>query len=258
MPKKGVFLPPKAVHSIKTYLAEHQLTQEAFATKTLKVSVKTFNNWLAGRSAVDSVKLELIIKELGIGIEDFFGEQIPEEYRTSDDVFPTLRLVYETGVALSVRNAYHKVAKLFWKQISFNKFPKTGYFQVFEHDVFKGKNYYCQVWLIPEEPVEEVTFTFSFTIFNLLRITYGEVILKKDCVEIKQYYQPPNYAVSKPKGNELIIKAATWFDEANHTFIVSSPVKFRLENKGRVSEMQLKHADNDIAVFWKHFFFHTE
>jgi hypothetical protein len=258
MPKKGIYLPPRAVEAIKTHIEQRGIVYETFAKKTLKVSVRTLHNWLASKNAIDQEKLDLLIKELGIGVEDLFGEQLPEEYRARDDMFPTLRLMYETGVALTVKNAYSNVAKLFWQHISFNKFPKTGYFKTFEHDISKRKNYYCQIWLIPEEEVEEITFTFSFTIFNILRITYGEVILKKDCVELKQYYQPPNYIiVERPSIKKPLVKAATWFDEANHTFIISSNVKFKLENKGYISEMDLRHTD-DVAVFWKHFFFHPD
>ncbi len=258
MPKKGIYLPPQAVEAIKTHIEQSGIDYETFAKKALKVSVRTLHNWLAAKNTIDQEKLDILIKELGIGVGDLLGEQLPEEYRSRDDVFPTLRLVYETGIALTVKNAYSNVAKLFWQQISFNKFPKTGYFQTFEHDISKRKNYYCQIWLIPEEEVEEITFTFSYTVFNVLRITYGEVILKKDCVELKQYHQPPpNYTVKRPDMKKPLIKAATWFDELNHTFIISSNVKFKLEDKGYISEMDLKHAD-DIAIFWKHFFFHGE
>ena len=95
----------------------------------------------------------------------------------------------------------------------------------------------------------------SFTIANLVRIDYGEIIIKPDCIEIKQYYQPSDYQINKDVHN--IIKVATWFDELSHTFIVVGNVKFKIIEKGRVSEEKLK-STNDMAVFWKHFFFHAE
>ncbi len=257
MPKKGVVLSEQAVLLIRKYLSEHEYTQEYFATHILKVNVRTFHNWLTGRSSVELEKLEIIIRELGIGVEDFLGSNVPEEYRARDDLFPTIRLIYEKGIAAYVKTNYQRVAKLFLQHISFNKFPRTGYFHTFEHDVRQGKNYYCQVWILPEIPVEEATFTFSFTIFRLLRITYGEVILKKDSIEIKQFYQPPNYTIKRPKEHPVCIKAATWFDEADHTFIVSSQTKFRLENKGAIPEEELERKRKEMAVFWKHFFFHN-
>ncbi len=119
----------------------------------------------------------------------------------------------------------------------------------------KGKNYYFEFWIVLDEPIEEAKFTISFTINNLVRIDYGEIIIKLDCIEIKQYYQPPDYQVNRPAG--CVAKVATWFDELPHTFIVVSDVKFKIIEKGQVSEKTLK-SSNDIAVFWKHFFFHAD
>jgi hypothetical protein len=78
--------------------------------------------------------------------------------------------------------------------------PRKGFFQVFEHNLKYGKNYYFEFWLISETGIEEAKFTISFTIANSIRIDYGEIVVKSDRVEIKQYYQPPNYQVSRPTG----------------------------------------------------------
>lgn len=58
--------------------------------------------------------------------------------------------------------------------------------------------------------------------------------------------------------NTRTLKAATWLDEATHTFVISSDVKFKLEDKRRITttEAELKNA-GDVAVFWRHFFFHA-
>ncbi|MEZ5672159.1 MAG: hypothetical protein R3E08_07125 [Thiotrichaceae bacterium] len=88
-----------------------------------------------------------------------------------------------------------------------------------------------------------------------MRIDYGEIIVKSDIIEIKQYYQPPDYQVSRPA--ECLAKVATWFDELSHTFVVVSDKPFTIVEKGRVSEEKL-HQSKDIAVFWKHFFFHAD
>jgi len=39
--------------------------------------------------------------------------------------------------------------------------------------------------------------------------------------------------------------------------VIVSDVKFKIIEKGRLSEEKVKSA-NDMAVFWKHFFFHAD
>ncbi len=163
--------------------------------------------------------------------------------------------LYKTGLAGLFHNAYRKVAELFMQRVSFVLLPKKGFFQVFEHDIIKGKNYYFEFWIIPDEPVENAKFIMNFTIANLVRIDYGEIIVKPGCIEIKQYYQPPNYQINKPI--DYPVKVATWFDELSHTFIVVGDVRFKIVEKGRVPEEKLKIA-RDMIVFWKHFFFHAD
>lgn len=254
MSKKAIPLSAETLTLIKQHLAARNITQDEFA-KQLQVTPKTLNNWLSGRTAMEFSKLDQLVKILGVGLEELFGDDIPEEYVFHQETARVAWWLYKTGLAHVFHNAYRKVAELFMKRVSFVLFPRKGFFQVFEHDVEKDKNYYVEFWLITDQPVEEAQFTLSFTIANLVRIDYGEIHVKSDQIEIKQFYQPPDYQVKRP--TECLVKVATWFDELSHTFVVVSEIPFSIVEKGRVSEEKLQKAD-DIAVFWKHFFFHAD
>lgn len=256
MPKKGTKLSAKAIESIKNHLLAQRLTQEEFAHQ-LSVTPKTLSNWLSGRTTIEFKKLDSIVKKLGIGLEELFEGDIPPQYVFHQETARVAWWLYKSGLAKLFHQAYWKIAELFLERVSFVLFPKKGFFQSFEHDIKKGKNYYFQFWIVPEEPITTAKFTLSFTIANLVRIDYGEIIVKPDCVELKAYYQPPDYQVNRPETTLVIAKVATWFDELSHTFVVVSDIKFKIIEKGRVSEEELKLA-NDIAVFWKHFFFHPD
>lgn len=262
MSKTGIRLPPKAAQTIKDYLIDHRLSRQAFAN-TLKVTPRTLNNWLAGRHAIDPDKLQLILPQIGVGVEDFFGGQVPKEYCCPEGVISGLGQIFKCGVAAAVGKAYISVVKLFKEQISFTKFPRTGIFQTFEHDVKLGRDYYFQFWIISAEEVEEAKFMMSFTITNpsnsryVIRISYGEVLVQSNQVEVKQYFQPSHQVVNRPEKRLCVAKVATWFDKLPHTFVVNSNIKFKIVEKGRISEEELRQA-TDIAVFWKHFFFHRD
>lgn len=256
MPKKGIQLSARSIGIIREYLKIQEITQEDFAEK-LQVTPKTLSNWFTGKSTVDTDKLDIILKTLGIGVEDLLGEDIPQEYIFHEETMRAVWQVYKMGLAATGHRAYRKIAELFKEHVSFVMFPRKGFFQMFEHNVKKGKNFYFQFWIVPEEAVDEAKFTLSFTVGNLIRINYGEVLVKKTAVEIKQYYQPPNYEVKRPEKEVCLAKVVTWFDEMSHTFVVVSDVKFKIVEKGRISEEKLKNSE-DIAVFWKHFFFHAD
>jgi transcriptional regulator with XRE-family HTH domain len=260
MPKSGIQLPLKSAQTILTYLAENKISQTTFAN-TLEVTPRTLNNWLAGRHTIDPAKLQWIIHQVGIGLEDFFDGAVPTEYGCPNGVVSCVGQVYNNGVAATVEKTYPRIVKFFQEQISFTKFPRHGFFQAFEHDVHKGKNYYFQFWLTSEEKIAEAKFVMSFTIASnshyAIRISYGEVLVKPEKVGIKQYFQPSDYAVQRPEKQFCVAKVATWLDEAPHTFVVNSDVKFKIVEKGRISEEELRRA-SDIGVFWKHFFFHSD
>lgn len=258
MPKTGIVLSKQATQTVKDYLEQHKLSQETFAEEILHVSPRTLRNWLAGKTAIDDDKLELIIKTLGVGVEDFLGGEIPQHYKFQYGVVDAVFRVWKDGVAAVGESAYGKIVELFRDHVSFVRLPRSGFFQAFEHSPRQAKNYYREIWLTPAEDLDEIKFVFSFTINKFFRISYGEIILKKDTVEVVQYYQPPNYQIKRIDNASRTIKAATWLDEAPHTFVVTSDVKFTLEDKGRVllSEDELKNA-GDVAVFWRHFFFHA-
>lgn len=254
MSKKAIRLSQKTVAVIKHHLAIQNITHEAFA-KQLNVTPKTLSNWLSCRTAMEFSKIDLLVKTLGIGLEDLFEDEIPQEYTFHQEAAQVSFWLYKTGVAGLLHNAYRKIGELFMKRISFVLLPKKGFFQLFEHNIKNGKNYYFEFWLISDTNIEDAKFTISFTIANIIRIDYGEIIVKSDCVEIKQYYQPPDYQV--PRSTECLAKVATWFDELSHTFIVVCDKPFAIIEKGRVSEEKLRQS-KDIAVFWKHFFFHAD
>jgi len=254
MSKKSIPLSLKTIEIIKTHLATRHITHEEFA-KQLKITPKTLNNWLSGRTAIEFNKLDHLVKTLGVGLEELFGDEIPQDYIFHQEAAQVSFRLYKTGVAGLLHNAYRKIGELFMMRISFVLLPRKGFFQVFEHNLKYGKNYYFEFWLISETGIEEAKFTISFTIANIIRIDYGEIVVKSDRVEIKQYYQPPNYQVSRP--TECLAKVVTWFDELPHTFVVVSDQPFKIIEKGRISEGKLHHVD-DIAIFWKHFFFHAD
>ncbi len=254
MSKRAIPLSPKTVTVIKHHLASQNITHEEFA-KHLKVTPKTLNNWLSGRTAIEFSKIDHLVKTLGIGLEDLFADEIPQEYTFHQEAAQVSFWLYKRGVAGLLHNAYRKIGELFMKRISFVLLPRKGFFQVFEHHTKNGKNYYFEFWLISETTADEAKFTISFTIANMIRIDYGEIIVKPDTVEIKQYYQPPDYQVARP--TECLAKVATWFDELSHTFIVVGDKPFTIVEKGHVSEEKLRQS-KEIAVFWKHFFFHSD
>jgi transcriptional regulator with XRE-family HTH domain len=254
MSKKSIPLSPKTVEIIKIHLAARHITHEEFANQ-LKITPRTLNNWLSGRTAIEFNKLDRLIKTLGVGLEELFGDEIPQDYVFHQETARVAWWLYKSGVATIFHNAYRKVAELFMKRVSFVLLPKKGFFQAFEHNIKNGKNYYFEFWLISETGIEEAKFTISFTIANIIRIDYGEIFVKPDCVEIKQYYQPPDYQVKRP--TECLAKVVTWFDELSHTFVVVSDKPFKIIEKGRVSEEKLHHVE-DVAIFWKHFFFHAD
>lgn len=256
MPKKGIELSPKAIEAIKHYLKRNKMTQEKLADQ-LQVTPKTLNNWLSKRSTIDKDKLDSLIRILGLGLEDLFADNIPNEYVFHEETVKAVWRVYRSGLADIGHRVYRKIGELFRKNVSFVLFPKRGFFQTFEHDIKKGKNYYFQFWIQTDEEITEATFIISFTIKHLIRVNYGEIIVKSDNIEVKQYYQPPNFQVKRPDKSLCSIKVVTWFDEMPHTFVVVGDSPFKIIEKGRISEDELKQAD-DIAFFPKHFFFHEE
>jgi len=256
MSKRGIELSTQTIEIIKDYLRVHEITQEEFAAQ-LQVTPKTLNNWLTGKNTIDLDKLDIIVKMMGIGLEDLLGEDIPQKYVFHEETMRAVWKVYKGGLAAIGHRVYRKIAELFKEHVSFVMFPKRGFFQMFEHNAKKGKNYYFQFWIVTEEAVEEAKFVISFTMGNLIRINYGEILVKKTAVEIKQYYQPPNYEVKRPEKEVCLAKVVTWFDEMSHTFVVVSDVKFKIVEKGKISEEDLRDS-KDIAVFWKHFFFHAD
>ncbi|RKZ77517.1 MAG: hypothetical protein DRR16_29480 [Candidatus Parabeggiatoa sp. nov. 3] len=250
MPKKGVSLTPEASQKIKNYLKQNNLSQEEFAEDVLKVSPKTFRNWLSGKHSVDFEALNIIIEKLGIGVNDLLGDV--DKYNCTTGVVSTIREIYQNNVAVYVEKSYRKIFDLFRNHITFLKYPKDGYFKTFKHDIQKGQNYYFEFQIKLMEEIEEAKFVVSFTVNNQIRINYGEVRLEHDKVDIIQYFQPPDYSVKRAGKNT--IRVATWFDELPHTFVINSQIPFEIEEKGKISEYELNQA-NDIAVFWKHFFF---
>ncbi|OQW94024.1 MAG: hypothetical protein BWK79_08050 [Beggiatoa sp. IS2] len=265
MPKKGIQLPTQTIEIIKNYLKEHKMTQEKFAKK-LGVSSRTLSNWLSGRSPVEPDELDNLAKILGIGLEDLFNGELPEEYdllyNFYKETVKAVWKVYKSGLAGIGQRIYKKIDRLFRNHVSFVLTPRKGFFQTFEHDTKKGKNYYFQFWIQLEEEIAEAKFVISFTIGNVVRVDYGEIIVKPESVEIKQYYQTPtHYQVKRPVKDVCTTKVVTWFDEMSHTFIVVSDVQFKIVEKGRISEGELKQVQNqanDIALFPKHFFFHED
>lgn len=256
MSKKRVQLSTQTIKVIKNCLKEREITQEELALK-LMVTPRTLTNWLSGKNPVDFDKLDRIVRIIGIGLEDLFGDDIPQEYVFHQETARVAWWLYKTGVANLFQRTYRKVAELFRKRISFVLVPKKGFFQIVEHDANKEKNYYFQFWIITDEKIETAKFTLSFTIADLLRIDYGEIIVGKEIVDLKAYYQPPDFQVKRPERAICLVKIATWFDEMSHTFIVVSDIKFKIVEKGRISEKELRNSE-DIAVFWKHFFFHAD
>jgi len=251
MPKVGVFLTPEASKKIKRYLKQNNLSQEEFA-ENLKVSSKTLRNWLSGKHSVDLEALDIIIYKLGIGVNDLLGDVDCDRYNYTAGVVSTIREIYQNNVAVYVERSYRKIFDLFQSHITFLRFPQHGYFRTFEHDAKKGKNYYFEFYIKLKEEIETAEFVMSFSVYKV-RINYGELHIDHDRVDVVQYFQPPNYSVKRASKN--IIRVVTWFDEVPHTFVVNSKIPFEIEEKGKISEYELKRAD-DIAVFWKHFFFH--
>jgi len=84
MPKTGILLPAKSSNIISDSLKEKHLSQDDFA-EILGVTPKTLYNWLTGKHAIDLDKLQLIVLQIGIGIEDFLdGQEVPKEYYFPD------------------------------------------------------------------------------------------------------------------------------------------------------------------------------
>ncbi len=137
MPKKGIQLPTKSIESIKNYLTIHHITHDELAHQ-LKVTPKTINNWLSGRTTIEFKKLDEIVKLLGIGLEELFDGEIPQEYIFHQETAHVAWWLYKTGLANLFHKAYRKVAELFMKRVSFVLLPKKGFFQVFEHDIKEG------------------------------------------------------------------------------------------------------------------------
>jgi transcriptional regulator with XRE-family HTH domain len=242
MPKKGIFLTTEAAKRIKGYLKKNNYSQEKFAEEILEISSKTFRNWLSGKHSVDFNALELILEELGIGIYDLLGDVDCDKYNYSTGVVSTIREIYQNNVAIYVENSYRKIVDLFQNHLTFLKFPKHGYFRTFKHEPEKGQNYYFEFHIKLMEEIEEAKFVISFTV-DKIRINYGELHLNHDRVDVVQYFQPPNYSVKMASKN--IIRVATWFDEVPHTFVINSQIPFEIEEKGKISECELK-LTNDI------------
>jgi len=263
MPKGGIKLTETAIETIQSHLKNNKMTQEQFA-KNLKVTPRTMTNWLSGSSKIDYDKLHNLTKVLGVGIEDLLGTDLknlsadPDQYTFHYETHRAIYLAYKTGLARNAQKFYRKISNLFSKNISFLLIPRKGFFQSFEHDAEKKKNYYFQFWIQSEEEVTEAKFTISYTLGGVIRINYGEIIIKSDRVEIVQYYQPPNFYVRRPTKDVCTAKVATWLDEMSHTFVVASDTtKFKIVEKGEISEEEIKEA-GDIAYFPKHFFFHQD
>lgn len=249
MPKKGIFLPPQAINAIKTYLDEHNLTREEFA-ENMGVASRTVTNWLSGKTSVDNEKLELIIKILGIGVQELLGN-VPEEYNVRSDFPSIFRVVLNnTQLVTKLIRIYKNAVMLFFKYVTLNKYPETGFFDTFYHDENKGKNYYSEIWILSNEPIDKAKFVISFTLAERIRVDYGEIQVEKDRVTAYQYYQDFPDVSQRPTEHNCIAKFTTWFGEESCLFIVRSNIKFRVEVKGKIPDHEICQA-NDIAAFWK-------
>lgn len=265
MPKSGTPLSEYAVRVIKEQLSDRGISQAAFARDWLYKEPRTFRNWLSRKTGVSNEEIEAIAKALGIGIEDLLGEsKVPNSFHFYFDVIGAVEQVVKRGLSKG-GEAYTNVTRLFNERVCFTKLPLKGYFRAFEHKA-EGKkvNHYYHVKLSPidESPREKVRFVFSFTVSgfhrNLLRIEYGEVILRPDKVEIVQYYQTPNFELERSPEDPWEVTVATWFDKLPHTFIVTSDVPFDLSELGKISEEELQRRRAEIACLPKHFFFHPD
>lgn len=96
MSKKAIQLSQKTVAVIKHYLAIQNITHEEFA-KQLNVTPRTLNNWLSGRTAMEFSKIDHLVKTLGIGLEDLFEDEIPQEYTFHQETAQVSLWLYKTG-----------------------------------------------------------------------------------------------------------------------------------------------------------------
>lgn len=255
MPKKGVILKDGAGDLLKARAKERGLSQESLA-ETLGVSDRTLRNWLAGRNGIDPASLDTLLAHLGIGIEDIFDEP-PAEYRSKSKlghIVRNLQDIVQSGEIHRVIDTYRGLIEAMASHVSFHKVSPRGPFVMIDHDGSEEKRKRYAHMVIREAAYRETArYLLSFQFFRIVRVNIGEILVTRDAVTAKPFFQKGEHRVQRSKTGEQRIDIATWFDEEGCLFFIEGTdgVQLSAEITEMLTETEMDDARDRIVVFWK-------
>lgn len=251
MPKQGFILPTEGVDRIRSRLRELGLSQEVIANE-LKVDERTVRNWLANKTILPE-NLEMLLARLGIGVEEVFGDQLPDQYReqkTLSRLIHNIREMIRNGEIQRLIEIYRPFVEALFQHVSFFKIPPRGPFVMLEHDGTHTKRY-AHVVVKTTEYQECARYILSFQFYQIARVNIGEIIVDQEQVTAHPFFQKYSHTIARKSGKE--IHFAMWFDLAPCLFFVEATDGkwFEARVKNILDEKAMSQKENEIAVFWK-------
>ena len=227
-----IYLNEKASSKVKQCLKAKEITQEDFAQDYLQVTLRTFQNWLAGSTPITFEKLDIIQKFCCISIKDLFGK-VPKEYSTTTKTLvQILKQFLDIEFLSSVRRNYQDYINWLVERIHFHPYPTEGWFQSIEHNIDKnGINFYgdISIKIIDKNIPIDGSFVIGFIyMVGRVRLDYGEMLIKEDYIEVKESFVRNSVKyklpIDKQKFQEsgILFSIVTWFGEEDCTFIIQS------------------------------------
>ena len=254
MPKKGLVIPPSGGDVIRDRLKACGWSQEKFSTDILGMTDRTLRNWLVGGTSIDEHNLETMLMHLGIGVGDVFQDKLPSAYReksTLSQFVGTFKKLVMGGDVNAAFKKYKNYIKGLFDHVSFHRIPLYGPYFMFDHDETHC-HHYAVISLDISEDVDQATFVLSWRFLNLIRVNLGEVLVTKEEVTVKPFFQKYPHTV-KLKGKNAPVLFGFWLARDGSLFFLENKDKGQVNAKvvEFISEKQHDDRSEEIAVFWR-------
>lgn len=122
---------------------------------------------------------------------------------------------------------------------------------MYEHDEAHRHRY--AVVEITLEDAEEATFILSWQFLNLVRVNLGEVIVTKDEITTKPFFQKYAHTVKRNKDDDNKCCFGFWLAQDGSYFFVEAkePRAFGAHIREFITEKEHDDRQDEIAVFWR-------
>ena len=241
---------------IRMQLQQRGLSQEEIAER-LGVSDRTVRNWLSRKSAILPQSLELLLAHVGVGVQDVFGEDLPEEYRAKSklglgQLVANITELVKNGEVKNMVAMYKSSVEAMARHVSFHKIPPKGPFVMIEHDG-RVKNKYARVTVKTQEYRDNARFILSFQYFKLVRVDIGEIVITPTSVTARPFFQKYPHEVARNPQDDGAIDFAFWFGEEGCLFFVESTdgEAFGACLRDLLDERQAMAREYPPAMFWR-------